>query len=124
MGALAKHPHSDSNEVYLVTRKYRYTNKGVQFQIDLFKAFALTLKKNNFKGIFFLILGFNSDLKASLDPLWSDLELHVVGELLRQLGISMEELECNLLQGVNVVVEGEVRFARSNEEGVLLGTKY
>ncbi|GJR31280.1 hypothetical protein Tco_1107512 [Tanacetum coccineum] len=44
MGAFAKHPHSDSNEVRLVTRKYRYTNGEVQSQIDLFTAFALTPK--------------------------------------------------------------------------------
>ncbi|GJV51892.1 hypothetical protein Tco_1447633 [Tanacetum coccineum] len=44
MGAFAKHLHSDSNEVRLVTRKYRYTNGEVQSQIDLFTAFALTPK--------------------------------------------------------------------------------
>ncbi|GJS80572.1 hypothetical protein Tco_0730453 [Tanacetum coccineum] len=46
MGAFAKHPNSDSNEVRLVTKKYRYTNGEVQSQIDLFTVFALTSKKN------------------------------------------------------------------------------
>ncbi|GJZ24580.1 hypothetical protein Tco_0562039 [Tanacetum coccineum] len=45
MGAFAEHPHSDSNEVLLVSRKYRYTNEEAQSQIDLFTAFALTLKR-------------------------------------------------------------------------------
>ncbi|GJV81405.1 hypothetical protein Tco_1517275 [Tanacetum coccineum] len=62
MGAFAKHSHSDSNEVRLVTRKYRYTNGGVQSQIDLFTAFVLTPKR------------------TSLDPPWSDLELHFCGD--------------------------------------------
>ncbi|GJR07201.1 hypothetical protein Tco_0530185 [Tanacetum coccineum] len=81
MGAFAKHPHSDSNEVRLVTRKYRYTNGEVQSQIDLFTTFVLTLKR------------------TSLDPLWSDLELHLCGdeflrkasdEYLRSMEVAMQ----------------------------------
>ncbi|GJU64825.1 DNA-directed DNA polymerase [Tanacetum coccineum] len=44
MGAFTKHPHIVSNEVRLVTKKYRYTNGEAQSQIDLFTAFALTPK--------------------------------------------------------------------------------
>ncbi|GJT82839.1 ulp1 protease family, C-terminal catalytic domain-containing protein [Tanacetum coccineum] len=64
--------------------------------------------ENYFKGIFFLILGFNSDLKASLDPPWSDLELHLSRSV--------------ALQGGRVV--GGSVCKKGDEGGVCLVTKY
>ncbi|GJY71882.1 hypothetical protein Tco_0475585 [Tanacetum coccineum] len=91
MGAFAKHPHSVSNEVCLVTRKYRYTNGEAQSQIDLFTAFAFTPKR------------------TSLDPLWSELELHLSGD---------EFLRCDLkewIKGCRVRLDkGDKEVTRPN----------
>ncbi|GJR04634.1 reverse transcriptase domain-containing protein [Tanacetum coccineum] len=46
IGAVLDNERQASNEVRLVTRKYRYTNGEAQSQIDLFTAFALTPKSN------------------------------------------------------------------------------
>ncbi|GJT56978.1 hypothetical protein Tco_0992032 [Tanacetum coccineum] len=73
--------HSDSNEVRLVTREYRYTNEEAQSQIDLFTAIRLL-----------------ENLGTLLDPSWSELELRLSGD---------KFLRCDLNEwGVQLFIRG------------------
>ncbi|GKB77789.1 retrovirus-related pol polyprotein from transposon TNT 1-94, partial [Tanacetum coccineum] len=65
---------------------------------------------NDFKGFLLLVLGFNSDLGASLDPPWSDLELHLSGDEFLSLIFELFLMHKNHVC-VNVGLEGELSTA-------------
>ncbi|GJT31446.1 ribonuclease H-like domain-containing protein [Tanacetum coccineum] len=94
MGAFAKHPHSDSNEVRLVTRKYR--ENLIDGKSSNKESNGLVMQP----GAIIIQRPW-----TSLDPPWSDLELHLSGdEFLRPriLGVGIKGCRVVTKEGCRV----------------------